>query len=71
MLITLQVPFSRNVMVVRQPLWTISTGLRIDPAYLLGIAVFDTDHAYLLYVEINKKQRSDSTGKSCGDGSAV
>ena len=48
-----------------------SAGLRIDPAYLLGIAVFDTDHAYLLYVEINKKQRSDSTGKSCGDGSAV
>ena len=31
-----------------------SAGLRIDPAYLLGIAVFDTDHAYLLYVETKK-----------------
>lgn len=32
-----------------------SAGLRIDLAYLLGVAVFDTDHVYLLYVETNKK----------------
>ena len=38
-----------------------SARLRIDLAHLLGVAVFDTDHVYLLYVGVNKKRRSYPT----------